>query len=107
MYQHASPDPVYLYLARVYKVVTSWPKAERVKYAREMLKLANKPVPTTFEPFAMVILCTSSAARVDNKHRNRWARALQYADQNNINSKALEEFIVEHGGLAKCGNSLF
>jgi hypothetical protein len=107
LYEQADPEPVYLYLARVYGVVRAWPKADRARCARELLKLANKQAPAKSEPFAVVILCTSKSDWVDNKLRNRWSRALQLADQHNVNPKGLRNFIQSQGGLAKCARKLF
>jgi hypothetical protein len=106
LYEYADPDPVYLYLARVYKVVTGWPQEHRAKYARQLLILAKKKAPANSEPFAAVILCTSKADLVDNKLRNDWSRALQFADEHNVNSKGLRDFIQNHGGLKKCAREL-
>lgn len=107
LYEQADPEPVYLYLARVYRLVRAWPKADRARCAGELLKLANKRAAAKSEPFAVVILCTSKSDWVDNKLRNRWSRALQLADHHNVNPKGLREFIQGRGGLAKCARELF
>lgn len=105
-FQHASPDPVYLYLSRVYGVVRRWPKEDRVKNAQGMLRLADKTAAAMPEPFTIVIWATSNPRVVDDKRRNRWARALQFADQNNVHPGDLETFIRKYGGLAKCARML-
>jgi len=106
IYEDADPDPVYRYLARVYKVVRAWPKEQRAKYARELRILAKKKVPAKSEPFAIVIICTSEPEWVDNKLRNRWSRALQFADEHDVYHLGLRGFIQNHGGLAKCAKRL-
>jgi len=106
IYEDADPDPVCLYLARVYKFVRAWPKEQRAKYARELRILAKKKVPAKSEPFAIAILCTSKADWVDNKLRNRWSRALQFADRHDVHHLGLRGFIQNHGGLRKCAREL-
>ncbi len=84
----------------------AWPKADRARYAHQLLALAKKKAPAKSEPFAIVIICTSPSAWVDNKLRNRWSRALQFADQEDIAPKKLGYFIHGRGGLRKCAREL-
>jgi hypothetical protein len=57
-----------------------WAAEDRaVSRARWALQLQGVGLPTTDEPFAMVILCTADPKKVDKRTRSKWSRVLRYA----------------------------
>ena len=82
-----------------------WWKAEdrAISRARWALRLQGADLPTTDEPFAMVILCTADRAKVDKRTRSKWSRVLRYAEEYKTkNAESLATFIQRKGGINKC-----
>ena len=97
-------DAVYQYLTAVFEVVGLWKKQRRAK-ASSLQALAATKHPGAIriqEPFAIVIFCTSNPRTVDAKTRNKWARALRYADRFKPNAQGLAQFIRRMGGINGC-----
>ena len=73
-----------------------------VSRARWALRLQGADLPTTDEPFAMVILCTADRAKVDKRTRSKWSRTLRYAMEYKTNAEPLAAFVRRKGGINKC-----
>ena len=66
------------------------------------LQLQRLDLPTTDEPFAAVIRCTSDPGKVDKRTRSKWSRMLRYAAEYKSNSEPLVAFVQRKGGINKC-----
>ena len=97
-------NAIYGYLSAVFDLVMWWKAEDRaISRARWALRLQGADLPTTDEPFAMVILCTADRAKVDKRTRSKWSRVLRYAEEYNTkNAESLATFIQRKGGLNKC-----
>jgi hypothetical protein len=62
--------------------------------AHRALQLQHLDLPTTDEPFAAVIRCTSDPGKVDKRTRSKWSRVLRYAAEYKSNSEPLATFCV-------------
>jgi hypothetical protein len=91
---------IYRYLAAVFETVMVWAKeGKAVNRAHRALHLRGYSSIRQPEPFASVIRCTSDPAKVDDRTRSKWARALRYAAQFKDLDEPLREFIARRGGL--------
>jgi cob(I)alamin adenosyltransferase len=96
-------DAVYAYLDAVFQLVLWWTAEGRaVKRARWALQLCGVDLPTSHEPFAAIILCTSDPAKVDKRTRSKWSRVLRYVAAYKDHTEPLAEFIQRKGGLNAC-----
>jgi hypothetical protein len=65
-------NAIYRYLSAVFDLVMWWAAEGRaVSRGRWALKLQHLDLPTTDEPFAMVILCTADRKKVDKRTRSK------------------------------------
>ena len=98
---------IYLFLTAVFDLVTVWQKENRaVDRAKRALWLKRRGGGDKIEPFAAVIICTSSRKKIDAKARSKWARALIFAAEYKLPSEPLEHFIRRHGGINLCAAEL-
>jgi len=96
-------NAIYGYLTAVFDLVMWW-KAEHhaVGRAHRALWLQGADSPTTNEPFAAVIRCTSDPGKVDKRTRSKWSRVLRYAAEYKKNAEPLAAFVRRKGGINKC-----
>jgi hypothetical protein len=96
-------NAIYGYLSAVFDLVIWWGAEGRaVSRARWALQLQHLDLPTTDEPFAMVIFCTADSAKVDKRTRSKWSRVMRYAIEYKSPSEPLAAFIQRKGGINKC-----
>ena len=96
-------NAIYGYLSAVFDLVMWWAAEGRaVSRARWALRLRRLDLPTTDEPFAMVILCTADRKKVDKRTRSKWSRVLRYAAEYKPNAEPLAAFVQRKGGINKC-----
>jgi hypothetical protein len=100
-------NAIYGYLSAVFDLVTWW-KAEHhaVGRAHRALWLQGADSPTTNEPFAAIIRCTSDPGNVDKRTRSKWSRVLRYALKYKSHSEPLERFIKRNRGINACAGRL-
>jgi hypothetical protein len=100
---HRDRNAIYGYLSAVFDLVMWWKAEDRaVSRARWALQLQRLDLPTTDEPFAAIIRCTSDPGKVDKRSRSKWSRALRYAAEYKTNAESLATFIQRKGGINKC-----
>ena len=97
-------NAIYGYLNAVFDLVAWWVAEDRaIGRARRALHLLVLDLPTTDEPFAAIIFCTSDRQKVDKRMRSKWSRALRYAaEYKTKNAEPLATFIQRKGGINKC-----
>ena len=96
-------NAIYGYLTFVFDLVMWWAAEDRaISRARWTLRLQGVDLPTTDEPFAAVILCTSDPGKVDKRTRSKWSRVLRYAAEYKTNAEPLAAFVRRKGGINKC-----
>jgi hypothetical protein len=107
-------DAVYGYLRVVFKIVRRWKKQQCAKGRSHQALRATGHHTTirSFEPFAVVIFCTSDPRIVDTRARSKWCRALRYVERFKPDSGSLTSFIKRRNGInevaarfSKCGSS--
>ena len=92
-------DAIYQYLASVFELVQWWKKeGKAVDRACRALHLRGRKSVRRAEPFAAVILCTSDPAKVDERARSKWSRALRYAVRYKDLDEPFRDFIKRKGG---------
>jgi hypothetical protein len=95
-------NAIYGYLSAVFELVAWWAAEGRaVSRARWALRLCRKDLPND-EPFAAIILCTSSPEKIDRRTRSKWSRVLRYAAEYKTNAEPLAGFVRRKGGINKC-----
>jgi hypothetical protein len=100
---HRERDAIYSYLTAVFDLVAWWAAEGRaISRARWALQLQHLDLPSTDEPFAAVIRCTSDPGKVDKRTRSKWSRVLRYAMEYKPSSEPLAAFIRRKGGINKC-----
>ena len=96
-------NAIYGYLSAVFDLVMWWAAEDRaISRARWALRLQGVDLPTTDEPFAVVILCTADRQKVDKRTRSKWSRVLRYAAEYKTNAEPLAAFVRRKGGINKC-----
>jgi hypothetical protein len=66
-------NAIYGYLSAVFDLVVWWMAEDRaIGRARWALQLQHLDKPTTDEPFAAIIFCTSDRRKVDKRTRSKW-----------------------------------
>ena len=96
-------NAIYGYLNAVFDLVAWWAAEDRaIGRARRALHLLGLDLPTTDEPFAAIIFCTSDRQKVDKRMRSKWSRALRYATEYKTTAEPLAAFIQRKGGINKC-----
>ena len=75
-----------------------------ISRARWALRLQGVDLPTTNEPFAAVIVCTSDPGKVDKRTRSKWSRVLRYSAEYKSHSEPLAAFVRRKGGINKCAS---
>jgi hypothetical protein len=96
-------NAIYGYLSAVFDLVMWWAAEDRaISRARWALQLHGLDLPTTDEPFAMVILCTADPEKVDKRTRSKWSRMLRYAMKYKTNAQPLAAFVRRKGGINEC-----
>jgi hypothetical protein len=96
-------NAIYGYLNAVFDLVIWWAAEDRaMSRARWALQLQGMDLPTTDEPFAMVIFCTADRQKVDKRTRSKWSRVLRYAAEYKTNAEPLAAFVQRKGGINKC-----
>ena len=96
-------NAIYGYLGAVFDLVMWWKAEDRaISRARWALQLQRRDLPTTEEPFAMVILCTADRQKVDKRTRSKWSRVMRYAAEYKSSSEPLATFVQRKGGINKC-----
>jgi len=96
-------NAIYGYLTAVFDLVMWWAAEDRAgSRARWALQLRGVDLPTTDEPFAAVILCTTDRQKVDKRTRSKWSRVLRYAARYKTNAEPLAAFVRRKGGINKC-----
>jgi hypothetical protein len=94
---------IYGYLSAVFDLVMLWAAENRaVSRASCALQLQRLDLPTTDEPFAMVILCTADRQKVDKRTRSKWSRVLRYSAEYKSHSEPLAAFVRRKGGINEC-----
>jgi hypothetical protein len=87
-------NAIYGYLSAVFDLVMWWAAEGRaISRARWALQLQHLDLPSTDEPFAAVIRCTSDPAKVDKQTRSKWSCVLRYAMEYKPSSEPLAAFI--------------
>jgi hypothetical protein len=95
-----SREAVYIYLSRVFAVVTRWQRLDcALKNARAALRLRPNPPQMKPEPFGIVIFCTADPEVIDPKTRSKFSRVLRYAARTKPEGQRLIDFIKSHGGI--------
>jgi hypothetical protein len=98
-------NAIYGYLSAVFDLVMWWKAEDRaVSRAHQALRLQGLDLPTTDEPFAMVILCTADPGKVDKRTRSKWSRVLRYAAEYKTNAEPLAAFVQRKGGINACAS---
>jgi hypothetical protein len=98
-------NAIYGYLSAVFDLVMWWKAEHRaVGRAHQALWLQGADSPTTNEPFAAVILCTSDRKKVDKRTRSKWSRVMRYAAEYKTSAEPLAAFIQRKGGINKCAS---
>jgi hypothetical protein len=96
-------NAIYGYLSAVFDLVMWWAAEDRaISRARRTLQLQHPDLPTTDEPFAMVIFCTADPNKVDKRTRSKWSRVLRYAAEYKSYSEPLAAFVRRKGGINRC-----
>jgi hypothetical protein len=96
-------NAIYGYLSAVFDLVMWWAVEDRaISRARWTLQLQHLDLPTTDEPFAMVIFCTADPNKVDKRTRSKWSRVLRYAAEYKSYSEPLAAFVRRKGGINRC-----
>jgi hypothetical protein len=96
-------NAIYGYLSAVFDLVIWWAAEDRaVSRARWALQLQHLDLPTTDEPFAAVIRCTSDPGKVDKRTRSKWSRVLRYAAEYKTSAEPFAGFVRRKGGINKC-----
>src|SRR6266446_6753194 len=96
-------NAIYGYLSAVFDLVMWWAAEDRaVSRAHRALWLQGADSPTTNEPFAAIIRCTSDPGKVDKRTRSKWSRVLRYAAEYKTNAEPLARFVQRKGGINKC-----
>ena len=96
-------NAIYGYLTAVFDLVMWWAAEDRaISRARWALQLQRLDLPTTDEPFAALIVCTSDPGKVDKRTRSKWSRVLRYAAEYKTNAESLAAFVLRKGGINKC-----
>jgi hypothetical protein len=96
-------NAIYGYLSAAFDLVIWWAAENRaVSRARWALQLQCLDLPTTDEPFAMVIFCTADRQKVDKRTRSKWSRVLRYAMKYKSPSEPLDKFVKRKGGINEC-----
>jgi hypothetical protein len=94
---------VFTYLTAIFDLVSVWEKENRaVDRVKRALRLKNRSYGRTIEPFAALIVCTSSRKDVDPKARSKFARTLIFAAKYKSPDESLEDFVRRHGGINRC-----
>jgi hypothetical protein len=98
-------NAIYGYLTAVFDLVMWWAAEGRaISRARWALQLQRLDLPTTDEPLAAIIRCTSDPGKVDKRTRSKWSRVLRYAAQYKPSSEPLATFIQRTAGINKCAS---
>ena len=93
-------NAIYGYLSAVFDLVMWWKTEDRaISRARWALRLQGADLPTTDEPFAMVILCTADRLKVDKRTRSKWSRVVRYAMEYKPSSEPFTAFVRRRGGI--------
>jgi hypothetical protein len=96
-------NAIYGYLSAVFDLVIWWAAEDRaISRAQWALRLHRLELPTTDEPFAMVILCTADRQKVDKRTRSKWSRVMRYAMEYKTDAEPLAAFVWRKGGINKC-----
>ena len=96
-------NAIYGYLSAVFDLVMWWAvECRAISRARWALQLHGLDLPTTDEPFAMVVFCTADREKVDKRTRSKWSRVLRYAAEYKPSSEPLAAFVRRKGGINKC-----
>jgi hypothetical protein len=96
-------NAIYGYLTAVFDLVMWWKAEDRAtSRARWALQLQHLDLPTSDEPFAMVILCTSDPGKVDKRTRSKWSRVMRYAAEYKTDAQPLAAFVRRKGGINEC-----
>jgi hypothetical protein len=61
-------------------------------------------LPTTDEPFAMVIFRTADRQKVDKRTRSKLSRLLRYSAEYKLDGESLAAFVRRKGGINKCAS---
>jgi hypothetical protein len=100
---HWERDAIYSYLTAVFDLVAWWAAEScALARARKALQLQHLDLPSTDEPFAAVIRCTSDPGKVDKRTRSKWSRVLRYAIEYKPSCEPLAAFIQRKGGINRC-----
>ena len=96
-------NAIYGYLTAVFDLVMWWAAEGRaISRAHRALWLQGADSPTTNEPFAAIIRCTSDPGKVDKRTRSKWSRVLRYVAEYKTSSEPLAAFIRRKGGINEC-----
>ncbi len=102
---HRDRNAIYDYLTAVFDLVMWWSAEGRaVSRARWALQLQRLDLPTTNEPFAAIIRCTSDPGKVDKRTRSKWSRVLRYSAEYKSQGESLAAFIRRKGGINECAS---
>jgi hypothetical protein len=98
-------NAIYGYLNAVFDLVAWWAAEDRaIGRARRALHLLGLDLPTTDEPFAAIIFCTSDRQKVDKRMRSKWSRMMRYAAEYKSTSEPLAAFVQRKGGINACAS---
>ena len=98
-------NAIYGYLNAVFDIVAWWAAEDRaIGRARRALHLLGLDLPTTDEPFAAIIFCTSDRQKVDKRMRSKWSRMMRYAAEYKSTSEPLAAFVQRKGGINACAS---
>lgn len=94
---------IYRYLNAVFDLVAWWTADRRqFDYARRALLMRSLEALPTEHPFASVIRCTSSSAKVDKRTRSKWCRVMRYAAECKCDEETFTRFVRRKGGINEC-----
>lgn len=96
-------DSIYGFLITVFHLVRAW--RTRGKCRRRTARLAANfgLLSMKRDPYAMIIAATTD---VDAKTRSKWAMALRYVEQANVDDEHLRKFMKRNGGINNCAAAL-
>jgi hypothetical protein len=96
-------DAVYLYLEPVFNQVRKW---KRQGVADEYSLIALKqgmPGRIKADPYLRMLYCSST--KDQPKKRSKWAKVMNWVEDNIKTGELFTEFVKRHGGINKCVES--
>lgn len=94
---------IHVYLEAIWKLAALWDAVSKpLRNCERALQLSDLNLPLSESSFSVIIACTSDPEKVDRRTRHKWARLLQYANDEKPISEELGSFIQRKGGINRC-----